>query len=353
MATHARGRVVLQCAIVGLAALLQIPWPPAQVERYYSNRVYPAIQASLTAWSNATNVSLFDVLLIVCGTVWIAACIRWVRRARRQRSWRPLARGLWIGLVGVAAAIVWFAAVWGLNYSRIPLEARIGYDAARVTPAAVRALAERARDGVNRTHDAAHRAGFPDHGEMPPPLVRSLHEVERRLGRPRPTVPGRPKRTLLAWFFRASGVDGMHAPFLLETLVNPALTPPERPVVLAHEWAHLSGHAPEDDASFVGLLAALGADAPSRYSAWLSIFDLAVAQLPRAEQRQLLEGLAPGPRADREAVARRLTARVEPVARASWETYDRYLRAQGVEQGVQSYSRVVQLLVGSGALDRP
>jgi hypothetical protein len=123
--------------------------------------------------------------------------------------------------------------------------------------------------------------------------------------------------------------------------------------VLAHEWAHLAGYGPEEDASFVGLLAALHADAPSRYSAWLSIFESAVAQLPRAEQRQLLAGLAPGPRADRDAVARRLTARVEPVARASWETYDRYLRLQGVEHGVQSYSRVVQLLVGSGALDWP
>ena len=49
----------------------------------------------------------------------------------------------------------------------------------------------------------------------------------------------------------------MHAPFLLETLLNPDLTPPERPAVLAHEWAHLAGYAPEDDASFVGLLAAL------------------------------------------------------------------------------------------------
>jgi hypothetical protein len=45
--------------------------------------------------------------------------------------------------------------------------------------------------------------------------------------------------------------------------------------------------------------------------------------------------------------------RNERVARASWETYDRYLKTQGVREGVASYSRVVQLIVGSGALDAP
>jgi hypothetical protein len=188
---------------------------------------------------------------------------------------------------------------------------------------------------------------------VPPDLVRALHDVERRLGRPRPTVPGRPKRTLLQFFFRASGVDGMHAPFLLETLVNPYITPPERPAVLAHEWAHMAGYAPEADASFVGLLAALRAGAPSQYSAWLSLFDHAVAQLPRPEQRAFVDRLDPGPQADRRAIFARLAARVEVVAQASWQTYDQYLKAQGVDEGVESYSRVVQLLLASGALDWP
>ena len=187
---------------------------------------------------------------------------------------------------------------------------------------------------------------------MPPALVRAFHDVERQLGRPSPTTPGRPKRTLLAPFFRASGVDGMHAPFLLETLLNPDLTPPERPAVLAHEWAHLAGYAPEDDASFVGLLAALHADRGSQYSAWLALFHDALGQLPAADQRRLVG--AAGARSaagSAGASSTRLQSRSEPVSRASWETYDRYLKAQGVREGVASYSRVVQLVLGSGALD--
>jgi hypothetical protein len=183
--------------------------------------------------------------------------------------------------------------------------------------------------------------------------VRALHDVERRFGRPAPTIPSLPKRTLLAQFFRAAGVDGMHAPFLLETLLNPDLTPPERPAVLAHEWAHLAGYAPEDDASFVGIVAALAADPASQYSGWLTLFHEALAHVSPGEQRRLVSRLDAGPRADRQAIAVRLRVRNERVARASWETYDRYLKTQGVREGVASYSRVVQLIVGSGALDAP
>jgi hypothetical protein len=346
--------LALHAAIVLLAVgVLVLPLPPALVEQHYADRFYPSLQAHLTAWSNTSRFSLFDVLVATLATGLLIAWGHWLRRSWRTRTLWPVLRGSLITLVLASQLYLWFAAVWGLNYARLPLEDAIGYDAGRLTPAALRVLAGRAVSEVNRLHGAAHTAGFPNIGDVPPPLVRALHDVERRLGRPLPTTPGRPKRTLLAPFFRASGVDGMHAPFLLETLINPALTPPERPAVLAHEWAHLAGYAPEADASFVGVLAALRADAPSQYSAWLTLFDLAVSLLPADERRSHVIQLGPGPTADRQAIARRLDDRVDVVARASWDTYDQYLKSQGVEEGVASYSRVVELLLASGALDWP
>jgi hypothetical protein len=349
-----RAHFALQAAVIFLAAgLFALPVPPAVVERHYAGRFYPTLQSNLTSWSNTTGISLFDVLVGVVGLTLLVVWGRWLRRAWRTRSVQPVLRGVLTTMAAAAVMYVWFAAAWGLNYAREPIDAAIGYDAGRVTPAALRGLAERATGEVNRLHAEAHSIGFPETGEIPAPLVRALHDVERRLGRPWPTTPGRPKRSLLGLFFRASGVDGMHAPFLLETLLNPALTPPERPAVLAHEWAHLAGYAPEADASFVGLLAALGADPAAQYSAWLSLFDHAVGQLPPNEQRPFVARLGPGPSADRRAIAARLDDRIDVVARASWETYDQYLKAQGVEEGVHSYSRVVELLLASGALDWP
>lgn len=328
-----------------------MPLPAASVERYYADGWYPRLQSALTSWSNQTAYSLFDVLIGVTVLVAMIAWTRVLRQTWRARSPRLMLSPLLTTITCAAVIYLWFQVAWGLNYARPPLEETIGYDRARVTRDALRSLAERATNETNASYAAAHRAGFPAIGEVPPPLVTALHDVERRLGRPRPTTPSRPKRSALAYFFRISGVDGMHAPMLLETLLNPDLTPPERPAVLAHEWAHLSGYAPESDASFVGLLAALRADPSSRYSAWLTIWEDAVGQLPATERRPFLSRLEPGPQADRTAIGQRLLSRVDVVARASWQTYDQYLKSQGVREGLQSYSRVIQLLLGSGAID--
>lgn len=279
--------------------------------------------------------------LLVGGWVW------WIRRARKQRSFRPIGRGVVATITGLSLIYLWFLAAWGLNYARPPLESVLAYDVSRITPLAVRALAERAVSEANRSHDAAHAAGFPTITDMPAPLASALHDVERELGRPRPTLLAQPKWSVLSPFFRASGVSGMLGPFFLETLLNPDLTGPERSFVLAHEWAHLSGYAPESDASYVGFLAALRADPASQYSAWLELVSEASNQLQPVTQRLVLERLGPGPRADQEAIRQRLKALVKPVEQAAWTTYDRLLKSQGVEEGVQSYSRVIQLLLGT------
>ena len=337
--------------IAAAAAIALLPLPSATVERYYADWLYPTVQSTLTSWSNETAFALFDFLLIVAIGLLVIAWWRWLARSIQSRSIWPAVSGLRISAVAVAGGFFWFQLAWGFNYARVPLETAIGYNASRVTRDAVLQLAERAVAAANRTYAVAHQAGFPELWEMPPALVSALHDVERKLGRSSPTVPGRPKRTLLAPFFRASGVDGMHAPFLLETLLNPDLTPPERPAVLAHEWAHLAGYAPEDDASFIGLVAALRAGPAAQYSAWLTLVFDTTSELSGPERRRVLAQLAEGPRKDRQAIFDRLQSRVEVVHRASWETYDRYLKAQGVEEGLQSYARVVQLLIGSGALD--
>lgn len=333
------------------ATLAVAPLPAGLVERYYADRWYPALQARLTTWSNETGVALFDFILLVLIAAIVAIVWRTLSQARRQRALRVLASGALTLATTLAVIYLWFALAWGLNYARPPLERGLQHDPARVSAAAVRALAERAVKETNGAYGAGHAAGFPAAGDIPPSLVTSFHQLEARLGRPRATVPGRPKKTMLAVFFRASGTDGMHAPFMLETLLNPDLTPPERPAVLAHEWAHLAGYAPEDDASFIGLLAALRANEAARYSAWLSLMFEAVSQLPRADQQKVLAALHEGPRQDQQAIAARLAARVEPVQRVSWQTYDRYLKAQGVREGIRSYSRVIELLLGTGALE--
>lgn len=339
-------------SIIGLATAAAVVLPRSPwLLQVYAAQIYPRLQSRITAWSNSSPLALFDATLIILVAVVLGAWIAALRTARRRRSAWPIVRAVSGTMTGAAIVYLWFLLGWGLNYARPPIESVVPYDEARVTPGAVRALADHAVREANRTYAPAHAAGFPAIDGVPPSLVAALHAVERDLGRPERVVPARPKHSLLSPYFRAAGVSGMLAPFWLETLLNPDLTGPERPYVLAHEWAHLSGFAPESDASFVGLLAALRADAPSQYSAWLELVGEAVNQLQPVTRRLVLANLDPGPRADQEAIAERLRSLVQPVERAAWVTYDKALKSQGVVDGVRGYSRVVQLILGTNALE--
>ncbi len=345
-----RAAPLFRLALVCTAAALAIAPPPAAfVERWYAGMLYPLLQALTTTVSNLLGIALFDVILLALVVTVLVIWLRAARAARRDGAAWPLLHALATTVVVAAGVYLWFLLAWGLNYARTPLEVRLALRETPVTTEDVRALAMQAVTVANEAHQAAHTAGFPDPRTRPAVLVEALAQVDREQGRVRPTVVGRPKHTALAWFFRAAGVDGMLAPFALETLVNTALTPPERPFVLAHEWAHLSGHADEADANFIAWLVTTRADVASLYSGWLFVAIDAAGQLPADAREEVLAALGQGPRDDLAAIAARQASRVEFVQRASWEVYDGYLKAQGVDDGVRSYSRGIALIVRYGA----
>jgi hypothetical protein len=340
------GSVIVVAAIVAAVA-----GAPAAALRLYGERVYPAVQALVTPLSNRVGVPLFDAALVTLLLVVLVAGVRVTRRAWRTRSPWPVVRLGGAALVVAAVVYLWFLLFWGYNYRRPGVETALtAYHGGRATPALVRRLAELAVARSNQLYGEAHREGFPAEQTVPAPLLASLHGVERQLGRSRPTVPSIPKRPWTAPYMRAVGVSGMLAPWFLETYLNPDLTGPERPYVLAHEWAHLSGYAPEEDASFVGLLTALGADVPSQYSAWLFLASEASHRLHPVTRDLVVAAFEEGPRADLDAIAMRLRMRVPWLDRASWVAYDRAIKSQGAEEGVAGYGRVIDLVLGSDAL---
>jgi hypothetical protein len=138
----------------------------------------------------------------------------------------------------------------------------------------------------------------------------------------------------------------MTDPFFLETLVAPDLLDVERPFVVAHEWAHLAGYADESEANFVAWLTCRHGDEAAQYSGALAMIGYAS---PARPLRQLLDI---GPRIDLTAIQYRY-ARTNRVLRvAARQGYDAYLKANRVEQGIDSYDAVVQLILGTPLDDR-
>lgn len=335
---HMRLRISLIGAALALAIL---PLSEDVIEELYSSGLYPRLQSVLTSASNVVPVALFDVLVVSVVVGWVALLWRDLRRLRRPTV---LARLLWRTATLGAVLYVAFEMAWGLNYRRVPLEAtlELRYDA--VTPEAAERVARVTVAELNRL--AAQR--LPTDATIGTALPTALAEVQARLGAPRAIVPGRPKRTLFDPYFRAASVDGMTDPFFLETLMLSTLLEVERPIVVAHEWAHLAGYADEGEANFVGWLACLRADGAARYSAWLFLYAEALGALDEAARLAASRELGDVPRGDMAAIAARVRAQRSPlVATIGWGLYDQYLKANGVEQGTRSYTDVVRFVLGT------
>jgi hypothetical protein len=337
------GRVAIVAAATAAAI---IPTPPDLVERVYSTGAYPLLQRATTALSNLAPFALFDALLVVVLGGWMALALIDLRRGsgRFRAAWKISGRTI----VWAAALYLLFLSAWGLNYRRTPLAVKLRLDATAVTPDAARTLATTAVDQLNVLHPQAHAAEWPDAGGIDPVLVRALASADQQLGGAGTVVAGRPKGTVLDWYFRRTATDGMTDPYFLETLVSSSLLPFERPFVLAHEWSHLAGVADEGDANFLAWLACVHASPPSQYSGWLFLFAEVAASLDAPARAEVVAKLGPGPRADLVAIRMRVEQQVSPqLAALGRLVYDRYLKANRVESGVRSYGHVVQLVLGA------
>jgi hypothetical protein len=330
----------LRVVVIALAAAVAIvPLPSAAVEHWYSGRVYPAIQGVVTPLSNRAGFALLDV---AAGLLVTAAGLGFWRRVRRQGFLRSLAPALFAAATAAAVVYLAFAAIWGLNYRRVPLEMKIRYDTSRVTRAGAVALGERAAALVN--------AGYADsrRDSATGSLEAAFERAQATLGQRHRAVPGIPKRSLLGLYFRAAAIDGMIDPIFLEVILTPDALRFERPFILAHEWAHLAGYADESEANFVAWLTCAHASGVESYSGWLAVFEHVVGAVPEADGKRLMAKLEAGPRADLAASAQRY-ARSSPVVRAAArDAYDTYLRANRVEEGIESYSQVLRLMLGAG-----
>src|SRR5262245_35498644 len=329
--------------MAALAAALA-PLPTRVIERWYSAGFYPLMQPTLTFLSNAAPFAFLDVLVAIIVASFV---LRAARDALALSALRAAARIAMRAAIWASAVYLLFLALWGLNYRRERMRDRMTFDSGAVTPAAASKLATASVDRLNGLHQNAHAEGWPRGGTIDPMLASSLDRATRQLGTSGRVVAGRPKRSLLDWYFRRAGVAGMTDPFFLETLVASDLLPFERPLVVAHEWAHLAGFADEGEANAVGWFICLQASPASQYSGWLFMYDEIARVLPPAERTALASRLGAGPRADLKAIRDRVAASVNPqVAAAGWRVYDSYLKSNRVESGARSYDEVVQLALG-------
>ena len=334
------GQLIL---IWGVIALALYPPPMTWVERVYSNQIYPATQFWFLPVTDLFPFPVGDALFIAL----LVSLVIWWGRSLRAGGLRQLPLTVIVLALDTLtlAAVVYFLflALWGLNYSREPLTAKIDYNAQRITINAEHALLAETIQQLNAESVVVHSQPLPSNDVVIRHLFPDSVGTLGLLGTRTPFVPSLPKTSLFDQYFEATAVTGFTDPFTHEVTLTGSLLPIERPFVLAHEWSHVAGYADESEANFISFVTCQRSDLPlARYSAWLALY----SYLPKPPEG--VAPLAPQAAADLQAIQARIQRTQNKTAsHVETQAYDHYLKSQRVEAGISSYGLFVQLILGT------
>lgn len=334
------------------AFVVLVPLPAWAVDDLYSRRLYPFLQNLITALSNLVPFAVLDLLIAGVIVVALVRAVILMRTALGGSVLGEIGEGVKRLVRAAALVVLVFFVLWGFNYRRVPLAGAVSDPPAASTAALQAAIAD-ANALAAGLRPSVVRQPEPTFDEIARDMPAAMEAALVIVKRSPLSTPGRPKYSLLLTpFFGWAGVSGMLNPFALESLVDPGLLPAERPFVLAHEWAHLSGHADEAEASAVGWLACMKGGPAFAYSASLFLIAEAAGELPPAARKASLARLADGVKKDLELIANRAREVQKPrVQQAAFKVYDEYLRANQVDDGVKSYGRALTLILSAPLRD--
>ena len=323
------------------------------VESVYSKGIFPVIR---WVFDHTLHYSYFPMIFIFLffGILYLLHII--VRPFKKStysildRS-KKFAFSLSAFLAILYCSFMW---LWGFNYLRVPVEETLKFSPQPIPVLDLKSkLIERlpeliaARNGLTGVSETAIDTSF-----MPSDLeeqIRSnVQSVLLHYGYPASTdVQGRflPKGTLLR--IKTSGV---YFPFVGESNIDAGLHPLQYSETLAHEFTHGYGFGDEGTCSFIAYLALKDSSDPFiRYSLLLDYWRTLARNYLRhynEDYQTFRKTLPQGIVADLNAIAanRQLYPSIFPNARNV--IYDSYLKAQGIEEGLQNYNRVIMLVEG-------
>ncbi len=330
---------------------------PSLCEYLYSRGFFLAIRWVFDHTTGQLPFALLYILFFIMLFWGLWRIYRSFKGRKASRSWRQWywdtarATGNFLG-----GLIFVFLVIWGYNYARIPLEQQIGIDARELYVKELRAEADyimqeaaaaRTEIGAIDTF-ALTEAYFPDAAALEEEMRQCLVAVLKEWNYP--TV-GRVRGRQLApkgllYGFNSSGV---YMPFTGEGHIESALHILQKPFTLAHEMAHGYGFGDEGTCNFLGYMACLRSKNPAiRYSGQLNYWRYVFGELLYSDPEYYLQRrpeIDRGMFNDLEAIYAEMDKYFEFVPGLQELAYEAYLKMQGVKEGLQSYDRMVLMVV--------
>ncbi len=235
----------------------------------------------------------------------------------------------------------------GINYYATSFSQYEGLEVGMYSGDELRQLCEFLVERVNET------AVGETYRENPGEWRREGVGAMRKAGESFPALGGfypEPKEVTVSWILSVQQLCGIYSPFTIEANFNGDMPDYNIPHTLCHELSHLKGFMREDEANFIGYLACVGSKRQAfRYSGYLTGWVYAgnaLAGVDRESYIELHEKLCDQAKEDLRENNAFWDKYEGKVAEVSNQMNDVYLKVNDQKDGVKSYGRMVDLMLG-------
>jgi hypothetical protein len=342
-----RVAVILALALA-IYLLMLLAGHPQAVEKYYSKGLYPVICFILHPVLNIFPFSLGDVVYVAVIAYLIYAAIRLVKLLFKKRF---LQAGLLITgvIIGIQTGLLLFYLFWGMNYFRPSAAERLKLKESKFATTELQAVTAILIDSANATRARVTPADLQQTNDT---IYTTAINAVRQLGGTSAnfkTYSPRIKPSLLTPLLNYIGTSGYYNPFTTEAQLNYQQPVFVRPFVACHEMSHQMGYGAEDEANFVGYLAATrSTDRLLRYSAYQLAVREFMFSLYLADSllnKGLRKRISPQVKADFKQERQYWQAYQNKANVITGIFYDNFLKANNQPQGLDTYNRMVTLVM--------
>ncbi len=329
------------------------------VEEYYSMGIYPVISQAINflfGWMpfSAAEFLLYFSVIGIAAYIITQLILLALKKERILRLFKLLTHLAMIISIGYFV----FICFWGLNYYRQPLATTLAYKVAPRSVAELNKLCVALADATNevRTGLAEDEHGVVALREGKRAMLKSIPSAYEKLSEQYPLFGakyGPPKPVWQSHRMSYTETQGIFIPFTIEPNVNVEIPDAFLASTAAHEVAHQYGFAREDEANFVGYLACMASgNGEMEYSGLLLALTTSMNALYGYDADAywgIYETYSDGVKRDLNAYNRYWKQFEGPVAETSTRMNNAYLKSNKQADGVNSYGRMVDLLLAQMA----
>ena len=321
---------------------------PHLVERYYSEGLYLFICRLLHPLLNLFPFSVGDVLYILVIAYLIYTLIRLIKLAVKKEFKR--AGFLLLGIViGVQTGILIFYIFWGMNYFRPSAGDRLNLRDSSFTTNELEAVTATLIDSANACRARVTPTEmFQSNKAIFRTAIQAVNKLSNDSVNFRIYDP-KVKPSILTPLLNYIGTSGYYNPFTGEAQINYQMPVFDRPFVACHEMSHQMGYGAEDEANFAGFIIGINShDRLLRYSAYhAAVEEFMTALYYRVSlcNRELKPRISPAVHNDFKEERAYWRSYQNKAGILSGIFYDKFLKANNQPQGINTYNKMVQLVM--------